>query len=225
MSPGAANDRPPNTGLLGRGKYVWLLLFFLFLPIGLIACRPAPPVVKIGLVGPFEGQHRAIGYDAIYSARLAIREINQTGGNGSYRLALVALDDGGDPELAVQTAESLAIDDGVVAVIGHWLPEPTAAAEPIYRSADLPFIPAGEVPFVETEASNLPAEFLAAYAAVTPFEEVAGQYAAPAYDAFYLLFEAMEQITADGRPITRQTIDEALQNTHYEGITGEVYRP
>lgn len=37
-------------------------------------CASVDPVVKIGLVAPFEGRHRAIGYDAIYSARLAVRD-------------------------------------------------------------------------------------------------------------------------------------------------------
>ncbi|MCP5097251.1 MAG: ABC transporter substrate-binding protein, partial [Chloroflexi bacterium] len=68
--------------------------FLLFLLIG---CASVAPVVKIGLVGPFEGQHRAVGYDVIYSARLAVREINAAGGIGGHRVALVALDDSGDP--------------------------------------------------------------------------------------------------------------------------------
>ncbi len=202
----------------------WSLLF-LCLQFSLIACRPAPPVVKIGLVGPFEGQHRAIGYDAIYSARLAVRQINEMGGIGDYRLALVALDDSGDPELAAQTAASLAADPNVIAVVGHWLPETTAAGRSIYQTADLAFIAAGDFPFVAANAQDLSTDFLADYAAVTPFEEVAGPYAAPTYDAFYLLIEAMEAIVEDGRPINRETITAALQNLRYEGLTGEVYQP
>jgi ABC-type branched-subunit amino acid transport system substrate-binding protein len=182
-------------------------------------------VVKIGLVGPFEGQHRAIGYDAIYSARLAVRQINENGGIGKYRLALAALDDGGDPELAAQTAASLTVDPDIVAVIGHWLPATTAVARPIYQTAELPFIPAGDSPFLAAEPQDLPTEFLADYAALTPFDEVAGPYAAPAYDAFYLLIEAMEKIVQDGRPINRQTLTNSLQTLRYEGLTGEVYQP
>jgi len=45
--------------------------------IFLTACSASTqPVVKIGLVAPFEGRYRPIGYEAIYAARLAIREIN-----------------------------------------------------------------------------------------------------------------------------------------------------
>ena len=90
--------------------------------------RPMDPVVKIGLVAPFEGRHRDIGYDVIYSARLAIREANANRGPGQTKYALVAVDDFGDPESARETASAMAIDPDVVAVIGHWLPETTAAS-------------------------------------------------------------------------------------------------
>ena len=85
-------------------------------------------MVKVGLVAPFEGRHRAIGYDALYSARLAVRELNAAGGIDGTRVALVALDDSGNPEFAAATADSLIVDPNVVAVVGHWLPETTAAA-------------------------------------------------------------------------------------------------
>ena len=76
-----------------------LLIFTL-----LSACNSVDPVVKIGLVAPFEGENRAIGYDAIYSARLAVREINAAGGIGGHRVALVALDDSSDTGLAQENA-------------------------------------------------------------------------------------------------------------------------
>ena len=41
-------------------------------------------------------------------------------------------------ELAQQAAQSLAIDPHVIAVVGHWLPETTAVAAPIYAQAHLP---------------------------------------------------------------------------------------
>lgn len=201
----------------------WLSL--ISLTVLFIGCRTAPPVVKIGLVGPFEGQNRALGYDTLYSARLAVREINEGGGIGRTRLALVALDDGGSPELAAEAAASLVLDPDVAAVVGHWLPETTAAAEPVYQAAGLPLIAAGDRPFLETAPQNLPAGFLADYAAVTPFEETAGPYAGAAYDAFYLLIRAMEEVEQEGRPIERRTLAEALRGLRYVGITGEVFRP
>jgi ABC-type branched-subunit amino acid transport system substrate-binding protein len=198
-----------------------LLLLFLLTT----ACASVEPVVKIGLVAPFEGRERPVGYDVIYSARLAVREVNQAGGIGGYRVALVALDDSGDPELARQTAAALVIDPQVVAVIGHWLPETTAVALPIYTAAAVPFIAVGEGLFGPVDPGWLPQSFQQAYAAVTPFDEVAGPYAGPAYDALGLILAAMAEARANGVAISRQSVQAGLQNLTYQGITGQLYQP
>ncbi len=125
---------------MGRRTSLWLLLGLL-----LTACLPAPTprVLKIGLVAPFEGRYRAIGYDAIYAARLAVREINAGSGAGGYRLMLVAFDDGGTAEGAIAAARSLAVDASVVAVIGHYRQPSSAAAQPLYTEAGMPFLVIG----------------------------------------------------------------------------------
>jgi ABC-type branched-subunit amino acid transport system substrate-binding protein len=199
-----------------------LLLCFLLLTT---ACASVEPVVKIGLVAPFEGRERPVGYDVIYSARLAVREVNQAGGIGGYRVALVALDDSGDPELARQTAVALTVDPQVVVVIGHWLPQTTAVAQPIYTAAGLPFLPAGEGQLGPVDPALLPDSFQQAYAAVTPFAELAGPYAGPAYDALGMVLAAMAQAQAGGQAITRQSVQAGLQNLRYQGITGRLYQP
>ena len=120
------------------------LLLCAFLLVGsllaLSGCQSVAPVVKVGLVAPFEGRYRDIGYDVIYSARLAVREINEAGGIGGTRVALVALDDNGNPEFAQATANSMVIDPAVVAVVGHWLPETSGVSAPIYAQNNLPFL-------------------------------------------------------------------------------------
>ena len=188
----------------------------------LSACASVQPVVKIGLVAPFEGAQREVGYDAIYAARLAVREINAAGGINGTRIALVALDDGGNGQLAAETAVSLTLDPAVVAVIGHGLGETTAVAQPIYADAELPFLPLGNPPFLAQDSVNLPAEFQAAYNAVTPFDETAGSYAAATYDAMQLLFEAM---ATSGDPISRVSVTNSLAGLKYEGLVGTVYQP
>lgn len=122
---------------------LWSLL--LGLMVALPACRPhgLPRVVKIGLAAPFEGQHRSLGYDAIYAARLAVREINARGGVGGYYLELVAYDDRADPTLARAAARNLAIDPDVVAVIGAYQQRTLTAAAPIYAEGGLPLIAIG----------------------------------------------------------------------------------
>jgi len=201
-------------------KVGWLLLI-----VSCASCHSVDPVVKIGLVAPFEGENRAIGYDVIYSARLAVREINEAGGIGGYRVALVALDDSGDTELAKHTAQSLVIDPGVIVVMGHWLPQTTAIAAPIYAEADLPFIPMGETPFAQHDPQSLPPEFRQAYEKVTPFSETAGPYAGSTYDAFQLLWQALEVGKEREGHLDRTAVINGLAGLEYEGLTGVVYMP
>jgi len=78
------------------------------------------PTVKIGLVAPFEGRYRYIGYEVIYGVRLALREANHAGGVGGYNVELVAYDDGADPTMASEQARKLAVDPEVVTAIGHF---------------------------------------------------------------------------------------------------------
>lgn len=209
--------------LTGQDAILPYVAFFLALGaiLALTACAGVEPVVKIGLVAPFEGRRRPLGYDAVYAARLAVREANATGG---VRVALVALDDGGDPQLARETAASLVVDPDVVAVVGHGLSSTTEAALPIYREGRLPMLPLGQDPFSPVDPAGLPPDFRDAYAAVTPFDEVAGPYAAPTYDALWLLLEALELAEMEGR-ITRDGVAAVLDGLQYDGLTGRVYRP
>lgn len=187
----------------------------------LSACRAAPPVVKIGLVAPFEGRHRALGYDVIYSARLAVQEINQQGGLDGQLVALVAYDDRGDPDLATEIAQALTLDPAVIAVIGHWQPATTAAAAPIYAAAGLPLLPMGEPPFGVFDPADLPVTFQTAYATLTPFEETAGRYAGTAYDACQLILAVMRQAQQTAGGVTRAQVAAHLHKAQIAGITGE----
>lgn len=206
--------------------YAFLRVPVLLLILALLCgCASVKPVVKIGLVAPFEGRQRAIGYDAIYAARLAVREINQAGGVGGYRVALVALDDRAEGELAEQTAASLALDPDVVAVVGHYVPETTAAAATLYATHGLPLLVSGASPFSPFDPAGLPDGFREAYEAVTPFDETAGPFAGPTYDAFGLLRLALAQAEESTGRIDRASVQDALVGLEYEGVTGVVYQP
>lgn len=193
-----------------RPKSVLTLLLALLSTLLLVGCRGVDPVVKVGLVAPFEGRHRAVGYDTLYSARLAVREINAAGGIDGTRLALVALDDSGNPEFAADTAESLIVDPNVVAVVGHWLPETTAVAGPHYVKNGLTFLAGGEEPFLPGDPQDLAAEFVDAYTAVTPFDEVPGPYAGPAYAAYQSLWRLLEEAQEQHGSITRSTVQKTF---------------
>lgn len=197
--------------------YHFLLITFCFLLLS--GCTSVAPVVKIGLIGPFEGPQRAIGYDVIYSARLAVREINEAGGIKGTRVALVALDDSGDLELARETAVSLTIDPAVVAVVGNWQPQTTAVAAAVFAEAGMPFIAMGDAPFGESEPAAYPAEFVAAYTAVAPFDEPPGAYAGSAYDAMQLLRAAFAAASASGEP-SRSAVADALAEVQVPALNG-----
>lgn len=98
------------------------------------------PTVKIGLVAPFEGLHRHLGYEALHAVKLAMGERNQAGGVGGYTVELVALNDDQDPESATQRAREMTVDPDVVGVIGHFGEETTVAALSVYDKAGLALV-------------------------------------------------------------------------------------
>ncbi len=134
--------KSPDLGRFPRAVRLALLLM-VFLTTSLPACRfpgTVRPVVKIGLVAPFEGRYRYIGYDVIYAVRLAVREVNAAGGVAGYGVELVAYDDGADSIQAPVQARKLAVDPAVLAVIGHFREETTRSAARAYAEAGLPLV-------------------------------------------------------------------------------------
>lgn len=218
MSSGVVNRRAAAERRVAGAA---LALLLVLLATG---CRAVPETVKIGLVAPFEGRWRDAGYDAIYAARLAVREVNERGGIDGYRVELVALDDGGDARQAAAAAATLAADPQVLVALGHWLPETTAAAAPVYASAALALLPLGVAPLDEVDPAQLPEAFLQDYAAVSPFDEVAGSYAGATYDALWLALSALTVAESEDA-LSREAVLTALQSLQYEGVTGLVFRP
>lgn len=125
------------------------LTVLLVLVLGLLTtCKPLPfvqHVVKIGLVAPFEGPYRYVGYDAINAARLALQEVNTIGGIAGYNIELVAYDDQGTVAGAREAARNLIYDSDVIAVIGHYRDDTTQSVLELYRQAGLPLLVAGTI--------------------------------------------------------------------------------
>jgi ABC-type branched-subunit amino acid transport system substrate-binding protein len=162
MQPKRARKYPiPNTQF--QKTWIYLVILGIGYWIFVSACGSTAPVVKFGLVAPFEGRYRPVGYDAIYAARLAVRERNAAGGVGGYRVELVAYDDGGDAPSAIERARQLALDPQVVAVLGHFRIETTRAAWDVYAREALPLvapvIPADALPDSPCAGCSFPAAF------------------------------------------------------------------
>jgi ABC-type branched-subunit amino acid transport system substrate-binding protein len=129
-------------------------IFWLSLTCFLGGCRGSvQPVVKLGLVVPFEGLYREMGYEVLQGVRLAVRQANEQGGTVGYQVEVVAYDDGAWQMRATEQAERLVIDPQVLAVLGNWLPETTTAAAQVYAKTAMPFIATswGTLPTVPTQ--------------------------------------------------------------------------
>ena len=105
-----------------------------------VGLRSTRPVVKIGLVAPFEGLHRHLGYDVLYAVKLAVWERNAAGGVSGHEVELVALDDSNDPAQAPLQARKMMADSDVMGVIGHFSDEAALAALDEYHRAGLALI-------------------------------------------------------------------------------------
>jgi branched-chain amino acid transport system substrate-binding protein len=115
----------------------WLCVLLLLTVGGCAATGSTRSIVKVGLVAPFEGLYRPLGYEVLYAVKLAIQECNASGGVAGYMVELVALNDDNDPTVAAQRAREVAVDPDVVGVIGHFSSPTTLAALEEYQGAGL----------------------------------------------------------------------------------------
>ncbi|NOZ27729.1 MAG: ABC transporter substrate-binding protein [Chloroflexi bacterium] len=133
---------PPRRGR----RYLLALVLISLLLAGCTLPRSTPPIIKIGMIAPFEGLYRPRGYAALYAVKLALRERNAAGGVAGYGVMLVALNDDGDPEEAALQARKLAVDPDVMGVIGPFSRTTAAAAAPLLAEAGLAWIAPVSVP-------------------------------------------------------------------------------
>lgn len=127
-----------------RGRrLVWTALCALVV-LALAACDRAPastpPVVKLGLIAPFEGLYRSEGYAALAAVKLAVAQRNAAGGVGGRQVALVALNDDGRAEDAARQAAKLAVDRDVLGAVGPLHLTTARGAGPVLAAADIPWV-------------------------------------------------------------------------------------
>ena len=118
----------------------WLCVLLSLAVEGCTVSGSTKPIVKIGLVAPFEGLYRPLGYEVLYAVKLAVRERNASGGVAGYMVELVALNDDNEPAVAAQRAREMAVDPDVVGVVGHFSSPTTLAALEEYRRAGLALV-------------------------------------------------------------------------------------
>jgi len=103
------------------------------------------PVVKVGLIAPFEGPQRAAAYECLFSVKLAIKEYNESSRDVGPLVELVALNDSLQPVDAAKrrALQQMIIDPVVLGVIGPWMEETDEYMEPGNtgcRPKDLPLL-------------------------------------------------------------------------------------
>lgn len=100
----------------------------------------SPDTIRIGYIGPITGDASSFGADTLNGARMAVEEINASGGINGKLVSLIAEDgrcSGSDSEAA---ARKLAQLDGVTGIIGGHCSSETLAAAPIVEEASIPMI-------------------------------------------------------------------------------------
>ena len=164
----------------------------------LLAACGTLPVKKIGLLSPFEGVERQNGYRRLYGVKLALREINRSGGVGGHKIELVALNDFSQPDEAILQAQEFVIDSDVVGVIGEWNENIVSATAPVFEAANLSVIN----PATITDFSALPPSFDEDYTALAGFSP--DEQARQAYLATRMLADKIDHVKS-GR-LTRPAI-------------------
>ncbi len=117
------------------------LLVLLFLPTACASRWNAAPVIKLGVIAPFEGAGRPLGYAVLPAIKSAVADANASGELAGYRVAVVALDDSLDPAIAAQQARALSLDPDVLAVIGPFDKEGAESVRTVLAAAAIPNMP------------------------------------------------------------------------------------
>lgn len=111
------------------------------LPVLVVVALPVSPVAAqdlvIGVAAPMTGNLAQVGKQFAEGAQLAADEVNAKGGIKGRKVVVRVEDDKGDPKEAATVAQKFAVNDQVLAVLGHYSSSACLAAVPIYTRARL----------------------------------------------------------------------------------------
>ncbi len=118
---------------IGGAPLTLCAVFCLVISLTLLACSSTRPVVKIGLLAPFEGLHRESGYEALSAMRAALADYPLV----EVEALPLALDTSADPTQARRAALKMLRDDSVVAVVGPMQARTVSAVADVIAASDL----------------------------------------------------------------------------------------
>lgn len=110
-----------------------------------LSCTSVRPVVKLGLLAPFEGLYRRTGYLALDAMRLALTEASP----GAVDFMPLALDSGSD---VARSAQKLLADPSVGALIGPFTPVAVGQSQAVITERAMPWL----IPFGLDAATQEP---------------------------------------------------------------------
>lgn len=134
-----AISRPGDwaTGRPGNKKPRGVSLCLLFLCCwNLVSCTSIRPVIKIGLLAPFEGLQRRSGYVALTAMRQAIADSAPV----DVAIMPLALDSGADPLAGERATRKLLQDVAVGAIVGPYSPLLMQQMAPVVTATGLPWL-------------------------------------------------------------------------------------
>ncbi len=206
----ADHGSPRTHRISGSVRQVVGLVFSVVLLVACSVPGSVKPTVKVGLSAPFEGLHRDLGYEVLHAVRLAVRQRNEMGGVGErFLVEFVALNDFAETRAAIEQARKMAVDPGVLGVLGGLSPGAAQAAAPEYARLGLAFL-TPRISFVQSEqALSFEADWTSEY------EELSGgappgPAAVWAYSEANRLLDALEAATQTEGVPTRLGVRKAL---------------
>lgn len=103
---------------------------------------PAPIMVKVGFAAPLTGDNAVYGEGMKRAVELAIEEANASAEakEAAVSFEIKAEDDAGDPKQAVNVANALVADEGVVGIVGHFNSGCSIPAAPVYEKSSLAMV-------------------------------------------------------------------------------------
>ena len=133
---------------IANGKHHMVICSLLFAVCSLLSACVMPgdaaPIVKIGVIAPFEGAGRPLGYAILPAVKAAVTAANTSGKLGRYQVMVVAFNDDLHGPTAAAQANAIGLDPEVLGVVGPWSAETAAAAAPILAEAGLPVLTAAD---------------------------------------------------------------------------------
>jgi len=141
------------TSLKWKKSRPFFLLILLLLVLLASGCKDtaSPKVIKIGLIAPFEGPSRPLGYDVLYAVKLRVKQWNEDA--NQPKIILVALNDNGDAALAARLPAQLAQDPDVHFILGPVQGHTAMAALPGLAKTGVPTLLLG--PVRDVQADNI----------------------------------------------------------------------